>query len=150
MSPQSVVILGIIFVVVVIGSAIAWWWSSARSVAMSPGELFMIVGQVSPVVCVPIRKRARSISYIFSPGNRTFSASTTGGVCTVNPASSPSDANGLASFRVTAILAGSGSLRVSATSSRAGKTYGPNSIPVTVYANIAALNAAGKTQSPSG
>lgn len=89
------------------------------------------------------------MSYNFSPGNRTFSANTTGGVCTVNPAASPGDVNGLASFIVTALLAGSGSLSVSATSSQPGKTYGPNAIPVTVYANLAALTAAGVTQSPN-
>lgn len=146
---QLVQFAGIVFAVVVVGWAISWWWSSARVVAMSPGELHMITGQSSGVVCLPIRKQARGFVYRFTPGARTFSAAILGGMATVLPASAPSDANGLATFVVTAMTVGSGSLQVSATSSRPGKRYGPNSIRVTVYANLAALTAAGAVQSPN-
>jgi len=144
---QLIIFAAIVFVVVIIGIGLSWWWSSARSIAMNPGELHMLVGQSTGVVCVPIRKRARSIIYNFSPGNRTFTAVIMGGVCTVNPASSGSDVNGMATFVVTAAVVGKGSLKVDATSSRAGKKYGPNSIPITVYASAAALAAAGAIQS---
>lgn len=151
LAPVVYVLIGGVLVAIVI--TLLWFFQSVRGISFVPDQqrgMHLLVGQTATLTAALWRKRARSWIDIVGAGARTVTfriVGGSGGHYTINGRTSAqvtSDNVGVAQVIIVAVTSGKAPTAANSPSAQPSRSYGPEEIIVTVYADEAAFQEARK------